>query len=344
MRSKHIATLLAVLLLCSLPVSVHAYDSFDDRTVVAKDKHYIKYSSEVVYDKSIGLEWYAGPDEDFTWDDAKRWISSLNNKGGKWRLPKTDELKALYQKGFGNRNMTSLLETTGWFLWSVDVEGRRFAYPPGASAFCISFEDGSLASCLSNFKKDKRVFAVRSVASERAVASGIDSRKIGLLIASGQTDWIDMLPIDQKLDTGVTAQHMTAICANYALAKNALNLLLARGVSIDCTDKDGRTPLHCLFSISREHLDKELGHLGLTEQYLNIRSEFANLLISHGANVSAVDKKGNAPIHYAAASGYSDGVRLLLKQGVDVNSQNKAGIRAIDFAIYKDRDEVVRLL
>ncbi len=95
--------------------------------VVARDGHYIKYDSGVVYDKNTGLEWYAGPDNNTTWDEAKRWIASLNVDGGGWRMPTREELKRLYQRGTGSRNMTSLLETTGRWVWSGETKDSASA-------------------------------------------------------------------------------------------------------------------------------------------------------------------------------------------------------------------------
>ena len=125
----------------------------------------------MVYDTESGLEWYAGPDIDITWDDAKKWISNLNMKeryiselykpGGYWRLPGTHELETLYRKKFVEYNMTPLFNLAGMIVWSVDVEGDSYAYPVGKSAFCIYFKDGSIASSHRNFKHDRRVFAVR---------------------------------------------------------------------------------------------------------------------------------------------------------------------------------------
>ena len=81
---------------------------------IASDGTLLAYASGVVYDKNTGLEWFAGPDRDTTWNEAKAWVESLNVAGGGWRMPTREELKTLYQKGAGTRNMTPLLKTTGW--------------------------------------------------------------------------------------------------------------------------------------------------------------------------------------------------------------------------------------
>jgi hypothetical protein len=75
----------------------------------------------IVHDKSTGLEWYAGPDKSMDWNGATAWIASLTIDGGGWRMPTRAELGSLYKRGSGSRNMTFLIETTGWFVWSGEI-------------------------------------------------------------------------------------------------------------------------------------------------------------------------------------------------------------------------------
>ena len=89
-----------------------------DSKITARDGTFIAYANGVVYDKNTSLEWYAGPDRDTFWEQAKTWVESLNVAGGGWRMPTGEELKTLYQEGAGIRNMTPLLKTTGWWVWS----------------------------------------------------------------------------------------------------------------------------------------------------------------------------------------------------------------------------------
>jgi len=102
---------------------------------VAREAYYEKYANGIVKDTRSGLEWYAGPDKNTDWDDAKRWVANLNVDGGGWRMPTRKELKSLYKKGAGSRNMTSLLKTTGWYLWSGETKGL-------SSAWGFDFDDG----------------------------------------------------------------------------------------------------------------------------------------------------------------------------------------------------------
>ena len=100
--------LFAALLVASLS------DAAEKAKVIAKDDQYVSYENGIVYDKKANIEWLAGPDKDVTWDGAKAWAESLSVGGGGWRMPTEDELKSLYKKGAGSRNMSPLLKTSGW--------------------------------------------------------------------------------------------------------------------------------------------------------------------------------------------------------------------------------------
>jgi uncharacterized caspase-like protein len=83
--------------------------------VIKRDRIYVAYANGIVKDTNTGVEWKVGPDRNMTWDDARSWVQSL---GSDWRMPNLDELEGLYKKGTGLRNMTPLLKTTGWGVWS----------------------------------------------------------------------------------------------------------------------------------------------------------------------------------------------------------------------------------
>jgi len=129
--------------------------------IAASDGRFEKFASGVVRDTKSGLDWYAGPDKNIGWDDAKQWAAGLRVDGGGWRMPTRNELKSLYQKGSGSRNMTSLLETTGWLIWSGETgsqESRSF----GSAEWALDFGNGSELLDRSDNSIYKRGFAVRS--------------------------------------------------------------------------------------------------------------------------------------------------------------------------------------
>jgi len=120
-----------------------------------RDGTYIAYASGVVLDKNTSLEWFAGPDRDTTWYEAKTWVESLNVAGGGWRMPTRAEIKTLYQKGAGARNMTPLLKTTGWLVWSGETKDSS---SPWVFGFDYDYEQW-----ISLYDSDNiRGFAVRS--------------------------------------------------------------------------------------------------------------------------------------------------------------------------------------
>jgi hypothetical protein len=118
--------------------------------VIAKDGQYVKYSNGIVYDENIGLKWIAGPDKNMGGSAAGSWIKNCNVDGGRWKMPSGSELKGIYKKGKGSRNMTPLLKTSGWGVWSSGSTG--FSFDRGNT----NPHDGD------GFVYFDRVFAVRS--------------------------------------------------------------------------------------------------------------------------------------------------------------------------------------
>lgn len=84
-----------------------------------------KGASGIIYDLQTGLEWYVGPDRDTTWDEARAWVKNLTVGDGGWRMPTRAELKTLYKKGVGIRNMDPGFKTTGYWVWSGETKGLR---------------------------------------------------------------------------------------------------------------------------------------------------------------------------------------------------------------------------
>lgn len=122
---------------------------------VGRDGVYVAYANGIVKDTKTGLEWVAGPDEDTDWNEASSWVQSLNLDGGGWRMPTTDELERLYKEGAGDRNMTSLLKTTGWGVWSGETKGS-------SSAGGFHFHDGYRLWVARSSSDGLRALAVRS--------------------------------------------------------------------------------------------------------------------------------------------------------------------------------------
>ena len=155
-EDKRLAVRLDQLQASIQPTTTHIRRPSSNSNVIERDGIYVAYANGIVKDTSTGLEWKAGPDSDTDWNEARSWVKSLNLDGGGWRMPTRDELEALYKYGTGSRNMTPLLKTTGWWVWSGEAEGSsgdgRFSFYDGGSKGWI-FRDGSCGP---------RAFAVRS--------------------------------------------------------------------------------------------------------------------------------------------------------------------------------------
>jgi len=123
--------------------------------ITNRDGVYVAYANGIVRDTNTGLEWKAGPDENTTWNKARSWVQSLNLDGGGWRMPTMDELAELYKKGAGDRNMTRLLKTTGWWVWSGETKGS-------STARYFDFYNGARDWSSRNDSNLDRAFAVRS--------------------------------------------------------------------------------------------------------------------------------------------------------------------------------------
>ncbi len=134
--------------------------------VIDPDGRFEKLESGVVRDTKTDLDWYVGPDKNTGWDEAKQWVANLRVDGGDWRMPTILELKGLYKKGAGPRNMIPLLETTGWFVWSGEAahSGGSFISSNMLGLFWLSLDFDRGIELVDNQGNSnyKRGFAVRS--------------------------------------------------------------------------------------------------------------------------------------------------------------------------------------
>lgn len=103
--------------------------------IVDRDDQYLKYANGVVYDSKTGLEWIAGPGRKMSWDDPKEWAKGIEMDGNGWRMPTRKELETLFQEGKAKRNMTRLLGTAAWWVWSSEhpnsLSSRLFDFSRG---------------------------------------------------------------------------------------------------------------------------------------------------------------------------------------------------------------------
>ena len=118
-------------ILISLGMAGHAIGA----EIVYTDRHLFRYDNGVVYDNETGLEWYAGPDQGTSWEEARSWVTGLDAVGGRWRMPTRKELQTLYHIGDGVNNITYLLYNSGFWIWAGQTRDS-------ASKWIFSFSFG----------------------------------------------------------------------------------------------------------------------------------------------------------------------------------------------------------
>jgi len=146
-------------------------NSWSVTDIMGSDGQYVAYSTGIVLDKKTGLEWFAGPDIDMDWKQASEWVTGLSVGMGGWRLPLANQLKALFKEGSGPRNITPLLSTTGWYVWTREEENRdlkglskeEILQMPPAEMLTVSLGNGVVYRCRKGVAKKRRAFAVRIV-------------------------------------------------------------------------------------------------------------------------------------------------------------------------------------
>ncbi len=74
-------------------------------------------------------------------------------------MPTMDELEGIYEKGLEDQNMTPLLKTTGWHVWSGETDG---SYTARAFYFPLGSREWHYISGYRNASSYRRAFAVRS--------------------------------------------------------------------------------------------------------------------------------------------------------------------------------------
>lgn len=131
-----------------------------------------------------------------------------------------------------------------------------------------------------------------------------------------------------------------------------LDILLKNGANVNREDKSGDSPLYTAVIANENEpvvdlLIRYSGPLnrpivkgdGLTLLHLCALKGFhktAESLVKNGANVMAVDKHQNTPLHVVAAAGDSDNyfaiAELLLTNRADVNAKNVANETPLDDA------------
>lgn len=121
--------------------------------IIGRDGSFVPQKNCIILDENTNLEWIVGPDKDTNYDEAKKWIDSLPEDGGQWRIPTIEELTTLFRKDQGKRNLSPLFRTSGWWIWS---KSKTFF-----SSWIYYLRDGSKLKNDRDNSFNGRAFAVR---------------------------------------------------------------------------------------------------------------------------------------------------------------------------------------
>lgn len=118
--------------------------------------------------------------------------------------------------------------------------------------------------------------------------------------------WIDIY--DNKRESMV-------VKAILGLRTSVVNELVAKEADVNLKDMMGRSPLH---------------HLARFSKGSKAVKDIAQVLLTNGAEVNAVDNAGESALHKAVKSKNIDLVKILLEAGADTGIRNSQGHKAID--------------
>lgn len=173
----------------------------------------------------------------------------------------------------------------------------------------------------------------------------------------------DLSRLSEALQAGESANVSDGMTTALSLAclqdrVDLVSALLANGADVNCLDGDGSTPLFTALRVGSDAIVEMLLEAGASTKTRNeIRQDplmiaahsgnlrSVRLLLSHGANPSAVDDHGRTALHWAVVGGDRPGViELLLKTGLSAEARSLDGKSAIDYATEMDRAESLTLL
>ncbi|KAL5709773.1 hypothetical protein ACHQM5_020419 [Ranunculus cassubicifolius] len=114
--------------------------------------------------------------------------------------------------------------------------------------------------------------------------------------------------IDEPVEDGDTALHLTCLYGHFP----CVQLLLARGASLEAKDEEGAIPLHDACAG---------GFVEIVQVLINA----ANSADCVKRMLETVDEEGDTPLHHAARGEHADVVRILLAAGASPTQANIFG-------------------
>jgi ankyrin repeat protein len=215
----------------------------------------------------------------------------------------------------------------------------------GSSALMHAAYAGTIDSTIALIAAGADVNARNNRKATALHWSVLDAAKVKLLLLRGAD-------VNARTVEGRTALHSAAM---QPAGSSIVQLLLETSADVNARTNTGQTPLFeaAAASLESARLLLEKGAdanaktgTGITP-LMNVRVDGGvALLVSHGADVNAIGKKGETAVASAAEHGDLEAVRLLLEKGADVNVPDYRGYTPLMLAAHYDRDavEIVKLL
>ena len=108
-------------------------------------------------------------------------------------------------------------------------------------------------------------------------------------------------------------QPLHLACRNSKI--KSARLLLSNGASARASNNDGKTPLHCAAGGS------------------TLRSEFCDILLDRDADIDVADEDGNQPLHIACTHNKVEIAKSLISHGADVAAVNGQNVSPFQLAL-----------
>lgn len=217
------------------------------------------------------------------------------------------------------------------------------------------------------------------------VKFGTGLTPLHLAVINGNIDVINLLlgqkgiKVNSQNEKGLTALHLATIKDDTKVIElllgqkgiqvdartiqmTTLDMLTAIGAEDVVKDADvrivgGCTPLHfAIVFASTAAVEKFMGHANVNAvdecnrttlhwAAAEGNTEKVRILITHNADVNTRDNIGNTPLHYAVINGHKAVVSFLIDEyKVDVNVKNQTGLTALDIATANNNTDIIELL
>lgn len=143
-----------------------------------------------------------------------------------------------------------------------------------------------------------------------------------------------------KTTWGDTALHQAAGCGHVGI----LELLLSNGADMTATDRDGNTSLHMASMMFTSMVSEPWGWIERNVRASDTLLKGAQLLLEHGADVNAVNLRGETALHLSITKRQKSLTHLLLTGGADVILRNRYRAAPLTLASESGDGETARIL